>query len=88
MLHITYFVTTVTKSSMNPDTTLKKKHISIAFHQARETVAAGIALIFYETSSTNHANPFTKVMNHDDKKAHHRIHLWKISKILVLCHSC
>ena len=57
----------VTKSSMNPDTTLKKKHISIAFHQAREAVAAGIALIFYETSRTNHADLFTKVMNHIDK---------------------
>ena len=25
----------VTKSAMNPDTTLKKRHISISFHQAR-----------------------------------------------------
>ena len=46
----------------------KSKHISIAFHQAREAVAAGIALIFYETSRTNHADLFTKVMNHIDKK--------------------
>ena len=36
----------VTKSSMNPESTLNKKNISIAFHQAREAVAAGIALIF------------------------------------------
>ena len=38
----------VTKSSMNAETTLKKKHISISYHQAREAVAGGILLIFYE----------------------------------------
>ena len=57
----------VTKSSMNPDATIKKKHISIAFHQAREAIAAGIALIFFETSKTNHADLFTKVMNSIDR---------------------
>ena len=57
----------VTKISMNPDATIKKKHISIAFHQAREAIAAGIALIFFETSKTNHADLFTKVMNSIDR---------------------
>ena len=58
----------VTKSSMNPDTTLKKKHISISFHQAREAVAAGIMLVFYEGTKTNHSDLFTKVLNNVDRK--------------------
>ena len=58
----------VTKSAMNPDTTLKKRHISISFHQAREAVAAGIMLVFYEGTKTNHADLFTKVLNNMCRK--------------------
>ena len=58
----------VTKSSMNAETTLKKKHISISYHQAREAVAGGILLIFYEKTRSNHADLFTKVLNHIDRK--------------------
>ena len=52
----------VTKSSMNPEATLKRKHISIAFHQSREAVAAGVMLVFYETTKSNHADLFTKIL--------------------------
>ena len=52
----------VMSSSMNAETTLKKKHLSIAYHKTRETVAAGIILVFYEKSGSNHADLFTKVL--------------------------
>ena len=36
----------VVKSSVNPETTLKKKHVSIAFHKCRDSFAAGIINVF------------------------------------------
>ena len=50
------------------ESTLKKKHIPIAYHQARETVADDIMLVFYEKAGSNHADLFTKVLNHIDRK--------------------
>ena len=50
----------VTNASMSANVTLKRKCISISYHQAREAVAAGIMLVFYEQSSTNHSDLFTK----------------------------
>ena len=38
----------VTNVSMSANVTLKRKHISISYHQAREAVAAGIMLVFCE----------------------------------------
>ena len=38
----------VTNASMSANATLKRKHISISYHQAREAVAAGVMLMFYE----------------------------------------
>ena len=58
----------VTNSSMRAESTLKKKHLSIAYHQAREAVACGVMLVFYEHSKSNHADLFTKVLNHIDRK--------------------
>ena len=50
----------VVKSSMNPETTLKKKHVSIAYHKARESFAANIITIYFVPSSENLADLFTK----------------------------
>ena len=58
----------VSKSSMLAENTLKKKHLSIAFHQSREAVAAGVMLVFYEKTKSNHADLFTKVLNAIDRK--------------------
>ena len=58
----------VTKSTMRAESTLKKKHIYIAYHQAREAVAGGIMLVYYEKTSSNHADLFTKVLNHIDRR--------------------
>ena len=50
------------KSSTFPESTLKKKHVSIAFHRIRKAVAARKILIYYETSATNLADLLTKVL--------------------------
>ena len=50
----------VVKGSTFPESTLKKKHVSIAFHRIREAVAAGKILIYYEASGSNLADLLTK----------------------------
>ena len=45
-----------------PESTLKKKHCSIAYHKVREAVAAGKILIYYENTASNIADLFTKVL--------------------------
>ena len=52
----------VVKSGSFPEVTLKKKTSSIAFHLIREAVAAGKALLYYERSSSNIADLFTKLL--------------------------
>ena len=50
----------VVKSSSYPESTLKKKHSSVAYHKVREEVAAGKILIYYEKSESNLADLLTK----------------------------
>jgi len=50
----------VVKGSTFSESTLKKKHVSIAFHRIREAVAAGKILINYEASGSNLADLLTK----------------------------
>ena len=38
----------VKKSTMRAESAFKKKHLSITYHEAREAVAYGIMLVFYE----------------------------------------
>ena len=58
----------VVKSSVNPETTLKKKHVSIAFHKCRDSFAAGVINVFFQRSSENLADLFTKVLPVDKRK--------------------
>ena len=58
----------VVKSSSFAETTLKKKHCSIAFHKVRECVAAGKQLIYYEKTTSNLADLFTKVLPSSKRK--------------------
>ena len=53
----------VVKSSTMPESRLKKKHCSIAYHRCREAVAAGKLLIYYERSETNLADILTKSLS-------------------------
>ena len=54
----------VYKSTAIPETTLKKKHLSIAYYQCREAVAAGYARVAKEGTETNLADAFTKLLAH------------------------
>ena len=58
----------VITSSMNAECTLKKKNLSIAYHKAREAVAADIILIFFERSGSNLADLLTKILPAPDRK--------------------
>ena len=50
----------VVNSSTYPESALKKKHCSVAYHKVREAVAAGKVLIYYERSESNLADLLTK----------------------------
>ena len=50
----------VTKNAIYPESTLKKKHNSIAYHQVYEAVAAGTIRVTKEDGKTNLANVLTK----------------------------
>jgi hypothetical protein len=52
----------VYKSCTIPESTLKKKHHSIAYHRNREAVAAGTVRIAKEDTKTNLADVFTKCL--------------------------
>ena len=50
----------VTKNMIYPESTLKKKHNAIAYHRAREAVAAGTIRVTKEDGKTNLADVLTK----------------------------
>ena len=52
----------VAKSSTNPEATLSKKNVSIAYHKCREAFAAGVMDIYFQYSEDNLADVFTKVL--------------------------
>ena len=52
----------VYKNCLIPESTLKKKHHSIAYHRNREAVACGTVRIAKEDTKTNLSDVFTKVL--------------------------
>ena len=52
----------VCANATKPESTLTKKHHSIAHHRTREAVAAGTVRVSKEHASTNLADVFTKTM--------------------------
>jgi hypothetical protein len=52
----------VVKNTSIPESTLHKKHLSIAYHAVREAVAAGIMRVGKEDTSTNLSDLFTKCL--------------------------
>ena len=52
----------VYKNTTLPESTLKKKHHSIAYHRCREAVAAGTARVAKEGTQTNLSDLFTKLL--------------------------
>ena len=45
-----------------PESVLKKKHCSVAYHIVRETVAAGTVEIYWKETNSNLVDLFTKVL--------------------------
>lgn len=58
----------VVKSSMNPESTLNKKHVSIAYHLTRESFAAGVVDLYFINSKDNLADLLTKVLSYGTRK--------------------
>ena len=52
----------VYKNTVMPESVLRKKHHSIAYHRCRETVAAKTIQVAKEGTDTNLADLFTKLM--------------------------
>jgi len=52
----------VYKNVSTPESVLKKKHHSIAYHRCRESVAAKVIRIAWEPTATNLSDIFTKVL--------------------------
>jgi hypothetical protein len=52
----------VCNSARTPESTLKKKHNSIAFHRVRELIASGAGRVAWEATLSNLSDLFTKTM--------------------------
>ena len=52
----------VTKNAIYPESTLKKKHNSIAYHRVHESVVAGTIRVTKEDGKTNLADVLTKLL--------------------------
>jgi hypothetical protein len=51
------------KNCTRPDSTIKKKHHAIAYHNVREAVANGIIRVAWESSKSNLADMLTKPLS-------------------------
>ena len=58
----------VVDNSSLPESQLKKKHLSIAYHYVRECCAKGAAQIAFESTETNLADLCTKVLGWQRRK--------------------
>ena len=53
----------VVKNATRPESTLKKKHVAVAYHRVREAQAAGIVRIAHESGEYNLADILTKLLD-------------------------
>jgi len=58
----------VTKAARNPESTLAKKHNSVAYHKVRESVAMKMIRVAWEDTKYNLANLLTKVKARVDRE--------------------
>ena len=58
----------VYSNTVEPDSTLKKRHHSIAYHRCREAVAAGTVRIAKQHTEKNLADLFTKILPPDRRR--------------------
>ena len=59
-MNVFYDNESIFKNMTIPDSTIKKKHTSICYHQSREAVASGTMRVAKEGTATNLADLFTK----------------------------
>jgi hypothetical protein len=52
----------VVKNSINPESTLKKRHNTIAYHRVRKAITAGTVRVAKEPGDTNLADILKKLM--------------------------
>jgi hypothetical protein len=55
----------VVTNCSTPESTIKEKHHSIAYHHNRQAVASGMVRILKEDSKTNWADLFTKLLSEE-----------------------
>ena len=67
----------VVKNVSRPESPIKKKHNSVAYHKARESIAAGIARIAKEDGVTNIADLFTKLLEGPRLRALSGMCMWR-----------
>ena len=65
------------KNTSRPESPIKKKHNSIAYHKAREAVAAGTIRIIKEDTATNVADLLTKLFNGEQLKRLTSFCMWR-----------
>ena len=58
----------VVRNSSFPDSLLKKKYCSITYHKVRESITDGSVLLYYESTKTNLADIFTKLLSVERRK--------------------
>ena len=58
----------VYKNCSNPESQLKKKHQQICYHKVRNSAAAGILIVFKESTDTNLVDILTKSLPSDKRK--------------------
>ena len=58
----------VYSNTVEPESTLKKRHHSIAYHRCREAVAAGTVRIAKQGTEKNLADIFTKILPPDRRR--------------------
>ena len=54
----------VYKNVLTPESTLKKKNVSIFYHKCREAVSSGVSWIDKDGAATNLADLFTNMLVH------------------------
>ena len=57
----------IVKNGSFPESVLRKKHCSIAYHVVHENIASGSMLLYWESSEINLADLFTKVLPYDKR---------------------
>ena len=66
----------VVQNTSRPESMLKKKHLSVAYHRCREAQAAGTICIAKEGTNTNIADMFTKLLAGTKLRELCRMCLW------------